>query len=176
MHIVHWSWSWLLLVICALKLTCCTKQCLVSRFYWMELVWTQSRHIRQEPIWVCSHSRPASQKLSILQCEQVMWQTSHTGSTVLTCRSHRLVSMIWFTSSCRDRKGDLVGKRKGTSMNGWAICCYIGFYIDCLFLPLWLVEIWKPQTPLWLDQIHSPLVGWTGCTVGTTSETICPLL
>lgn len=44
-------------------LTCCTKQCLASKSYWTELVWTQSHHNPQGPIAVCSHSRPETQTI-----------------------------------------------------------------------------------------------------------------
>lgn len=48
----------------------------------------------------------------------------------------------------------------------WFGKCY--FYIivhPCVGgLQLWPVGKWRPGTPRWLDQRHSPLVWWTGCT------------
>lgn len=103
--------------------------------------------------------------------------TSHKGQKLLTCLSHRLVSIIWFTSSWRDKKGDLVSRRRGNNELMSDVIFAIALSrskIRLVPLPLWPVEIWRPQTPLWLDQRHFPPVGWTGCTSWTTSEIIGP--
>lgn len=102
---------------------------------------------------------------------------SHKGQKLLTCLSHRLVSIIWFTSSWRDKKGDLLSKRRGN--NEWmsdviSALALSRSKIKLIPLPLWPVEIWRPQTPLWLGQRHFPPVGWIGCTSWTTSGIIGP--